>query len=319
MLRLQQKVNDRYANIPSGWARPARGAGEKKMKNPLSNEEIEAQSVELVRLSLTGDKKALSDLIELHQTFIFNVAWKMVHDINDANDLTQEVLVKVMTKLYQFEFKSKFRTWLYRIVTNEFLQAKRREGEKRFISFEDHAKKLDALPSPYISPEEEFELNEVADELKYQCMSGMLMCLTREQRLVYIIGDTFGVDHNVGAEVMNLSPGNFRVKLHRARTELHNFMQNKCGLVNTANPCRCKKKAKALVELGALDKDSMKFNVDFSSRIRDYVDSNYVDVSENFEHKYTELFREHPIRKRLNAETIVNDILKDEDLMKHFL
>ena len=76
---------------------------------------------------LEGDSKALNQLVDIHQAFIYNVAWKMTHSNEDALDLTQEVLIKVVTKLSTFKKESAFRTWLYRIVFNEFLQSKRKE------------------------------------------------------------------------------------------------------------------------------------------------------------------------------------------------
>jgi len=91
------------------------------MKNPFSNAYSDSEHRQLVKEAVDGDKEALNKIIQIHQPFIYNVAWKMSHDPVDADDLTQEVLIKVITKLGQFSFKSNFRTWLYRIVVNEFL------------------------------------------------------------------------------------------------------------------------------------------------------------------------------------------------------
>ena len=107
------------------------------MINPLTNNYSETENLELVAKSLNGDRLALDSLIKQHQPFIFNVAWKMTHSKEDALDLTQEVLIKVVTKLSTFKRKSAFRTWLYRIVFNEFLQTKRKAKEEAFPSFED--------------------------------------------------------------------------------------------------------------------------------------------------------------------------------------
>ena len=63
-------------------------------------------------------------------------------------------------------------------------------------------------------------------------MSGMLLCLDREQRLAFIVGAIFGVSDTVAADVLEISPDNFRQRLARARRELRNFMNDKCGLVN---------------------------------------------------------------------------------------
>ena len=126
--------------------------------NPLTGKYSEEKSKNLLRASLKGDRKAMDELIRLHQPFIFNVAWKMTFDANDAMDLTQETLLKVITKLSQFNFESNFRTWLYRIVVNEFLQSKRRKGEELFEDFEAQGKRLDAIPNTALTLEEEIEL-----------------------------------------------------------------------------------------------------------------------------------------------------------------
>lgn len=288
------------------------------MQNPFSENYIVDEDEALVRKSLEGDRTALDLLIKKHQPFIYNVAWKMAHDPNDAMDLTQETLLKVITKLSQFSFKSSFRTWLYRIVFNEFLQSKRRKGEEQFSTFESMGDKLDAIPNPDMTIEEEIEQKEIIVEMRLRCMSGMLMCLNREQRLIYVLGDSFGIDHNMGAEIFELSPQNFRVKLHRARKELYNYMNNKCGLVNKKNPCRCSKKAKALKEMGFLDENSMQFNKSFKKQISDYVVANHAEVADQFDDKYQKLFRDHPVKEDFTKEKIVSELLNDDDLLKHF-
>ena len=286
--------------------------------NPLINPYSEEENQALVKKSLQGNRQALDKLIHLHQPFIYNVAWKMTHDPNDALDLTQETLLKVITKLSQFKFNSSFRTWLYRIVVNEFLQSKRRKGEHRFTSFEDYGNQLDQIPNGSVTREEEIIREELSKEMQISCMSGMLMCLNREQRLIYILGDTFGIDHNLGAEIFNISKQNFRVKLYRARTELYNFMNKKCGLVNQENPCRCPKKTKSLYENGFLTEDKKQFNVGYKNKIADYVTENYQEVADTMNEKYTELFRQHPAKDDFSKETIMNELLNDDELMMYF-
>lgn len=288
------------------------------MKNPLSVQYSEIDNRNLVRASLAGDRNALDKLVRLHQSFIYNVAWKMVHDPHDAMDLTQETLLKVITKLSQFNFNSAFRTWLYRIVVNEFLQTKRRKREPEFTSFEEYGARLDAVPNPDLTREEEIELEELAREMKMRCMSGMIMCLTREQRLLFIIGDTFGIDHNLGAEIFGISKQNFRVKLHRARKDLYSYMNDKCGLVNKENPCRCPKKTKALRGMGVLDEEKMMFNVGYQARIADYVQEAHVVAMDHMEEKYLALFRDHPARDSFDAKSVVQKILDDNELLGYF-
>ncbi len=288
------------------------------MKNPLTSQYSEEENIRLVEQTLAGDRNALDTLVHLHQPFIYNVAWKMTHNPDDALDLTQEVLIKVITKLSQFKFNSAFRTWLYRIVMNEFLQTKRRKTETQFTSFEAYGKQLDAIPNGELSVEEELEQAELSKEMQIRCMSGMLMCLTREQRLIYLLGDTFGVNHKLGAELFEISPQNFRVKLHRARKELYNYMNNKCGLVNTANPCRCPKKAKTLLSMGLLDENTRQFNISHQHKIADYVEGKHEAAKDSVDAKYAALFRNHPTKEDFSKTTIIDEILNDEELKRHF-
>jgi len=288
------------------------------MKNPLSDNYSEKDNLLLVDKVLAGDAKALDKLVEIHQAFIYNVAWKMTHSNEDALDLTQEVLIKVITKLSTFKKKSAFRTWLYRIVFNQFLQTKRKTKEVAFPSFEEHDRQLNAVPDPEMTPEDELELKYYKREVKFRCTSAMLICLDRDQRLIYLLGEIFGIDHNLGAEIFNITPQNFRVKLSRARKELHNYMEYRCGLINKANPCRCIKKAKSAVKMGVLNKNNMILKPSYTKEIGDFVTDNQENMNDVLDQKYVEIFREHPSKTDFDAETVINKIINDQTIKRLF-
>ena len=79
----------------------------------------------LVARARNGDADAIAGLVERHQPWIYNIARRMLYRPADAEDATQEILIKVVTKLSTFEDRSSFRTWLYRIVVNHVLNVKR--------------------------------------------------------------------------------------------------------------------------------------------------------------------------------------------------
>ena len=254
-----------------------------------SAETLEQQSQELVKEANQGNKKALEQLILLHEPFIYNVAWKYTNDPEEAKDLAQEALVKIITNLSLFQGKSAFRTWAYRIVVNQFLMTKRRPMEDKWKDFDDFANQLNAIPSPELSPEEEEEHVFRTQTARTRCLSGMLMCLTREQRLIYLIGDVFAIDHTTGAEIFGLSKDNYRQKLSRTRKEFHAFMNNQCGLVKLENPCRCSKKAKAMEAAGRMRTDAKLFDPDFYATIQDYAAQVADEVVDTVDRKYIEL------------------------------
>ena len=288
------------------------------MKNPISTNVSDIASTALVQKSLEGDRNALNQLIKIHEPFIYNVAWKYTNNPEEAKDLTQEVLIKVVTKLSTFKGNSAFKTWVYRIVVNQFLQTKRRPMEDRWVSFDDFSEELNAIPSPDVSPEEEIEHEVRTKTARTRCMSGMLMCLTREQRLLYILGDVFNLDHTIGAEVFGLSKQNYRVRLSRTRKEFHAFMNQQCGLVNIANPCRCSKKAKAMEAAGKMKVDEKIFDPKYSSTIASYSQGIADEVADVIDKKYIEFFQRHPTKEDFDTETVITEIVNDNDLHKYF-
>src|SRR2546427_5630236 len=100
------------------------------MFNPfVENAEGQATDAEVVELAKNGDRAALEKLVLRHQAWIYNIAVRMVFQPHDAEEVTQEVLVKAITKLSTFKGECKFRTWLYRIAANHVLNMKRRSVE----------------------------------------------------------------------------------------------------------------------------------------------------------------------------------------------
>src|SRR6201989_3519611 len=116
------------------------------MDNPFQLNYTDQVDTDLVKLAVDGDKKALQNLIIRHQLFIYNLALKMTKSVEDAEDLTQEVFIKAITALSKFEGKSKFRTWLYRITVNHFLNTKKSKARLKIIDFETYFNAIDNLP-----------------------------------------------------------------------------------------------------------------------------------------------------------------------------
>ena len=248
-----------------------------------------------VRLAQDGDRESLDWLVRRHSPWIYNIAIRMLYHPDDAQDASQEILVKVITRLSTFEGRSSFRTWLYRIACNHLLTMKRLRREQ--WTFEAYGRVVDELP--------EHELVDTAapaadvqvwlEEAKIGCTTGVLLCLDREQRLIYILGDIFGVSDRLGAELLDVSRDNFRQKLSRARRDLHNFSQDKCGLINPANSCRCARKTTAFIEAGYVNPQSLLFVREHVQAVRDVAPTVYDDLEEAHR-QYAELHRAHPFQ-----------------------
>lgn len=273
---------------------------------------------ELVNLAIDGDKKALQVLIVRHQLFVYNLALKMVGNVADAEDVTQEVFIKVITALSKFKGESKFTTWLYRITVNHFINSKKQSGKLKQVSFDTYFNTIDAVPNYELNDQEEKELKDTIEEIRINCTTGMLLCLSKEQRMIYILGEMFEIDHNLGAEILGITPGNFRIKLMRTRKELYNWMNKKCGLVNRNNPCRCSKKTRGYIEDGKVDPNKLQFNTRYTSKISALSKKKAVTFTNTVDELNKKVFQSQPAQTPIQASKIVDDILNN-DLIKSIL
>lgn len=268
---------------------------------------------ELIQQILDGKKTALTQLIERHQPFIYNLAWKLTGNSLDAEDLTQEALIKIISNLGAFKQESSFTTWAYRIAKNHFLNIQSKPSNIFASNFEELGMRLDSAPNIDLTEDEILEKAETIREVRLQCLSGMLLCLTKEQRMIYIIGEIFGADHNIGSEIMEITKDNYRMKLSKARKDLYNFMQNKCGLVNKANPCRCHKKVTFATENGMVDAKNLLFNQKEYSTFKEQLGPDADFLVDDSELKIAELHQDHSFKTTFEKKNFLVKILESAD------
>ena len=279
---------------------------------PFNTNYEEAEDKELITKSLGGSSEAITLLVNRHQRFIYNLALKLVRDPDDAADMTQEVLIKLVTKLHQFQGKSSFRTWLYRMVVNHFLNSNRKKAETMVFSFDGYGKFLDEVHNDQdMSPDERETYKAEIEKVRNKCMASTLLCLNREQRIVFILGSIFNLKSNVAAEILEISPENFRQQLSRAKADLFNFMNNKCGLINPANPCRCHKKTKGFIKDGLVSPETGKFYAAVTQSIGNVVDQKNKDLDYLMEERYLQLFTGQPYENPQDAASVIQNILTD--------
>lgn len=273
------------------------------LRPPLSSAPEENGWIEAAR---AGDLDALDRLLRQHQPWIFNLALRMVWRREVAEDATQEILLKAVTHLGSFEGRSKFSTWLYRIAVNHLLNVRKSEMEEKRMTFVDMARSLDECPDSDLPDESLLPIGHglLLEEAKIGCVTAMLMCLDRRQRLAFVLGEVFGVTSEQGAEIMEVSPANFRQLLTRARQDLYQFMHGKCGLVNAANPCRCTKKAGAFMRNGWLDPNRRQFTSERLATVREAAPGRLEEL-DAAQRAYADVYRDTPLA---NAPAILERI-----------
>lgn len=237
----------------------------------------------------------------------------MVWRTDRAEDATQEILIKIVTHLGSFEGRSRFRTWAYRIAVNHLLNVQKSDMERQGVTFTDLGREMDSLPDLDLPDPKSVpvELPLLVEEAKVGCTTAMLMCLDRRQRLAFVLGEVFGASDRIGAEVMEVSPENFRQLLARARRDLYSFMNDKCGLVNPANPRRCAKKTQAFINKGYLDPARLQFTAERVRHVREIAPSRLEELQALSERQHAEVFRDHGFLPVKDQVAVLRRLLDD--------
>jgi len=225
----------------------------------------------LVTKANNGDRIALEKVVIKIKDLVYSLSLKMLLYPEEAQDATQEILVKVITHLSTFNGQSRFTTWVYRVATNYLLNYQGKQSQKFAMPFEEYALQIDQGQSETVFyTKNEGELALLEEEVKVSCTQGLLLCLSAIDRMVYILAEILEFDSKEGAEVLDITPESFRKKLSRARPKIRNFLNKKCGLANPANPCRCLKKIDFLSNQNIINPKKLRF-AQFTNRSIDLV------------------------------------------------
>ena len=209
------------------------------------------------RQAIAGDKESLNQLVTALQGNLYGLSLRMLYNRDDAEDATQEILIRIVTRLSQFDFRSKLKTWAYRVAVNYILDVKKSAVERLHMSFEQLAGDITAGLS-HVAPSEA-EQSVLVEEVKIGCSMGMLQCLDREHRLAYILGEILEMQGPEAAEILQISADLFRKRLQFARSAMMRFMKSYCGLASDAAPCRCNRQIPAGLQSGRLSKEGCNY------------------------------------------------------------
>lgn len=197
---------------------------------------------ELLAAVRAGDEAAFMHLVEQYHASLVRLATSYVGSVAAAEDVAQETWAKVLRSFHQFEGRSSFKTWLFRILTNTALTVAKREG--RQVVFSDLAPEADEAtvePERFVGADDptwaghwaeyprRWELSpedQVAQRQVLARVGQAIQALPEVQRAVITLHDVEGVGAKEICNILGLSETNQRVLLHRARAKVRRALES---------------------------------------------------------------------------------------------
>ena len=223
------------------------------------NKKPEKEMQNLVDKATAGDKEALETLVAGVQDLVFNLSLRMLGTFADAEDATQDILLKMITHLSSFRGESSFTTWVFRIAANHLKNYKKHMFARYPLSFEYYGDdiengKIQDVPDLTQNVEKDI----LAEELKMSCTNVMLQCLDVESRCIFILGTMFQVDSRIAGDILDMTPENYRQRLSRVRKKMADFLGQYCGEYGSGR-CKCKERVNYAIQSHRLNPQQLDY------------------------------------------------------------
>lgn len=195
---------------------------------------------ELIDKAVAGDRDSLETVILSVRDLVFNLSLRMLGTFHDAEDATQDILLKIITHLSSFKKESSFSTWVFRIATNHLINYKKHMFAQYPLSFEYYGDDIENAPVKDIPDlTQNVEKSILAEELKLSCTNVMLQCLDKDSRLIFVLGTMFQVDSRIAGDILGMTPEAYRQRLSRIRRKMADFLSAYCGEYGSGK-CKCR-------------------------------------------------------------------------------
>jgi len=174
----------------------------------------------LLEKAVKGDIKSFEILIRKYQKFAFNIALNYLKNIEEAEDATQEALIKAFRYLKKFQMESKFSTWLYRIVINTCKDELRKKSRnQKVINIDSEETYVNEIEDITYEPLKEIEEKEISNKLKEAVNS-----LKIKYKEVIVLCDINGMSYNEISDILEIPVGTVRSRINRGRLTLRKII-----------------------------------------------------------------------------------------------
>lgn len=219
---------------------------------------------EQIEAARQGNRAALDEIVRAAERPVYNIALRMLANRADAEDATQEILIKIVTNIGGLRDVNAAGAWAMQIACRDLVNRRKRgRVEAMRLTFEGFASDLDHgrrdLQDGALS---DAETTLALEEVKVGCTLAMLTCLNRASRMTYILGEIFELTDQEAAHALNITPAAFRQRLTRARKAVTTFITKTCGVASEKNACRCSKRIAPALEQNRIAKGQSQFDLE---------------------------------------------------------
>lgn len=186
----------------------------------------------------------ITRIVEQHSSRVFNLAFRILSNRQDAEDVVQETFIQAYRNLDSFRGESNLSTWIYQIALNNCLKMKERFGRQYVESLDEKIEAFqDDIPQEVkdwsTDPERSYLLRELLDQIRQGCLQFLSHRLPEKQRTVFIMVNVLDFSYQETAEILGISTNVVKARLNRARTSLREFFEHRCRWIDEHNPCSC--------------------------------------------------------------------------------
>src|SRR5207247_4160453 len=176
---------------------------------------------EAIKGCVAGNQSAFETLYNMHKRRVYSLCLRMVSNVAEAEDLTQEAFMQLFRKISTFRGESAFSTWLHRLSVNVVLMHLRKKGLPEVSLEETLEPQQEDGPKKDIGARD----NVLAGSIDRVNLERAIESLPPGYRIIFVLHDVEGYEHNEIAEMMGCSIGNSKSQLHKARMKLRDLLR----------------------------------------------------------------------------------------------
>ncbi|MBS1719544.1 MAG: sigma-70 family RNA polymerase sigma factor [Armatimonadetes bacterium] len=188
----------------------------------------------LIERAQRGDRSAFDDLVRRYEAKAYQYAFRLTRNQEEACDVVSDAFIRVYNALHNFKGQSTFSTWLYRILTNCFLDSRKKEKNRQTVSLEANFQTLEGEIEREVEDERPSPLEETEKNEREARMQRAVAMLPEFQRAMIVMYHAEDMTYEEIAESLDLPVGTVKSRLNRARSSLRELLMKDSELFSAS-------------------------------------------------------------------------------------